>query len=227
MEEVVRKYHVSDVVLQEFAGEEIVYLEDDLQDFTDYDPDLNAELLALLDSTYKSTQSFGTDETQLGIVSQLTEEVSVEFENCKSIAKDVRYFAKKKFGHSPAILKQFGFNSYTRIRKNQPKMVSYMFELAKVAENYKTDLLAAGLKQTTLDKIKPAATALEGSNIDQETGKGGRSLSAEDRIKLFNSLYDILHKFSDAAKIIFAANALKRQRYMIPYNSGGGEESTT
>ena len=229
MEEV-RKFNVADAVLLEFAGTEIEHLQTDLVKFTALDPDLNSEKAGLLASTYQSALTFGTDETELGKVKKLTEDLSKEIKNCVSIFKEVRYFALKKFKDSPAVLKQFGLNSYREARKNQPKLVLFMYELVNTVETYKSDLLAAGLKETVIDSIKPAADALAKSNVTQETGKDGRPVQTEGRVKLLNKLYDILAEFSEASKIVFAGDPLKRSIYILPHNrsidKGGSSDAT-
>jgi len=78
-------------------------------------------------------------------------------------------------------------------------------------------LTEAGLKESVIASIKPAAVALEKVNVTQKTGKGGRAVKTADRIILLNSLYDLLTDFSEAAKIIFANDPVKRERYILPH----------
>ncbi len=217
--EINRKAHVSDATLIEFAGKEIDFLPKDLSKFTFFDPDLNQQKLDLLKTTYESALTYGTDKTQLGVLRGLTENLSAEFKNCISIFKDIRYFALKKFINSPATLKELGLNSYRIARISQPDMVLFMYELANTAEKYKTQLMAAGLKESVITSIKPAAIALEKCNVTQEIGKTGRSVKTEDRVLLLNTMYDILLDFSEAAKMVFAGDPLSRSKYILPYSS--------
>ena len=71
------------------------------------------------------------------------------------------------------------------------------------------------------------AEKLEKTNIIQETGKDIRTIKTEERVKLLNSLYDMLLQFSEAAKIIFAKNPLKRERYILPHNNSIGNDNET
>jgi hypothetical protein len=213
-----RKSHIPDAVLLEFTGKEIDFLPMDLDRFSLFDPDLNQQKMSLLTDNYKKALTFGTDKTQLGVLRNLTENLSDEFKKCVSLYKDVRYFARKKFGSSPAILKQFGFETYRKARMNIPEMIVFMYELANTAEKYKNELATAGLSESVIDSIKPAAAALEKSNLEQETGKTARNVKTEERIDLINSIYDTLMEFSVAAKIIFANEPLTRDKYKIPYS---------
>ena len=109
-------------------------------------------------------------------------------------------------------------NSYTKARGIQSEMVLFMHELATTVEKYKTELMDAGLKESVITSIKPAAEALEKTNITQKTGKDNRSAKTEDRIELLNSMYDILAEFSEAAKIVFAKDPVKKERYILPHS---------
>ena len=215
--EIARKFNVADAVLLEFAGKEIEYLPADLDNFTDFDPDLNAEKQTQLKNVYLDALTFGSDKTEVSVVSQLTENLSAQLKNCTTIFKDVRYFVRKKFANSPAVQKELGIHTYRKARTVQSQMVLFMYELAAGVEKYKTELTAAGLKESVIASIKPAAVALEKVNVTQKTGKSGRSVKAEDRVVLLNNLYDILADFSEAAKRVFANDPVKRERYILPH----------
>jgi hypothetical protein len=222
--EITRKSHVADAILLEFAGTVIDYLPNDLSKFTAYDPDLNQDKADLVKSTYDNILTYGTDNIEVGIVIGLTEKLSDEFKKCISLFKDVRYFANKKFGTSPAILKEFGLGKYAKARKSQPAMIVFMHELDLTVQKYKVELKEAGLKETVIAGIKPAATALEESNSGQESGKGHRMVKTEGRILLLNNLYDLLQEFSEASRRVFENDALSRSHYVLPYNTSKEEE---
>jgi hypothetical protein len=178
----------------------------------------------LIKSTYDSILTFGTDNVEVSIVKGLTEKLSDEFKKSISLFKDVRYFAKKKFRTSPATLKEFGLGKYVKARKSQPDMIVFMHELDLTVQKYKVELKEAGLKETVITGIKPAATALEQCNSGQESGKGHRMVKTEGRVLLVNSLYDLLLEFSDASRIVFQNDPLSRSHYVLPYNTSKEEE---
>lgn len=217
MKEIARRFNIADAILLEFAGKEIEYLPTDLAQFTAFDPDLNVGKQTLLKSVYTNALTFGSDKTAVSVVSQLTEELSAKIKNCTSIFKEVRYFVRKKFANSPAIQKELGMHTYRKARSVQSEMVLFMYALAASVEKYKTELTEAGLKASVIASIKPAAEALEKTNVTQKTGKGGRTVKTEDRITLLNNLYELLTDFSEAAKIVFANDPVKKDRYILPH----------
>lgn len=222
---ITRKQHVADALLLEFTGKEIENLKEDLPAFTAYDSDLNQEKADELEEKYTQALTFGSDHAELGVLRGLTEKMSKELKKCISIFKDVRYFALKKFRNSPSTLKELCLDKYSKALNTQVEMVKFMYEVDNGVQKYKADLMAAGLKETIINSIKPAAVALEKSNLNQETGKGGRTEKAEDRVELMNQIYDILVEFSDASRRVFEDDPLKRSRYVLPYTrSNGGSD---
>ncbi len=220
-----RKAHVADAILFEFTGKELEYLATDLPVFTAYDPDLNDTKVDELQDLYTQALTFGSDHTELGVLRGLTEKMSKEVKNCISIFKDVRYFARKRFRNSPAILKEFGLDKYSKALNSQPEMVKFMYEVDTAVQKYKADLIAAGLKEAVITSVKTAAVALEKSNLTQESGKGERTEKAGGRIELMNQIYDILVEFSEASRRVFENDPLKRSRYVLPYTKSNGGPS--
>jgi hypothetical protein len=222
--EITRKSHVADPILLEFTGTMLSYLQGDLASFTAYDPDLNQAKADLIQSTYDSILNYGTDNIQVSVVKGLTENLAGELKKSISLFKDVRYFAKKKFGNSPAILNEFGLKRYAKARRSQANMILFMHELDVTVQKYKVELKGAGLKEAVITGIKPAATALTNANTGQEKGKGGRTVKAEGRVVLLNTLYDLLKEFSDASRRIFEDDPLSRSHYILPYNTSKEED---
>ncbi|HEX3007755.1 MAG TPA: hypothetical protein VHO90_09090 [Bacteroidales bacterium] len=212
-----RKYRATDAVFLEFAGRTIAFLDDDLVLFNKYDPDLNSNVTATLQKLYDEALSFGTDNSDLGNVGFLSEETKKSVANCKSLYKDLRYFARKKFQKNPAVLKQFGIDKFRKARIRKADFLAFMQVVAKTAAEYKDDLAAAGMGEVIINSIMPSVEDLKTRNLDLESAKSERSLRAEMRVELMNGIYDILLAFSNAAKIIFSTDTLSRKKYILPY----------
>jgi hypothetical protein len=218
MEEITRKSHVPDAILLEHAAKVIDYLPNDLSKFTQFDLTLNQGKADSMKTAHEKILSFGTDNAEVGVVKGLTENKTDEYNKCVSLFRDVRYFAKKKFSSSPAKLKEFGVNKFTKASRTVSRLVLFMYELDNTVKKYKDDLIEAGLKEDIIASINPAAVALDKSNATQESGKSSRMVKTETRIELLNELYDILMEFSNASRRVFENDSLGRSRYVLPYN---------
>lgn len=227
MEEIARKFHVSDPVILEHAAKVIDYLPNDLPRFTLFDSELNQDKADSMKTAYERILSFGTDNTEVGVVKGLTKKKTDEHKKCVSLFKDVRYFAQKRFSNSPAVLKEFGVNKFTKACRTESKLVLFMYELDNTIKKYAGDLKDAGMKEDIIASIKPAAVALDKSNATQESGKKTRLVKTETRVELLNELYDILMEFSNASRRVFENDPLGRSRYVLPYNKPDEEEPET
>lgn len=220
----IRKYNVSDDVLIEHAGRTLGNLDEDLQTFGNFDPDLNLEKKNKLSTCYDDALCFGTDRSERSKIKQETDKVIAAMGTCNKLVVEVRYFARKAFKSKPAVLRQFGLNEYSKVRKSQSKMVLFMHEFVETVNIYKSELLAANLKESVVEALKPATKTLTAINTTQENTKDKRIVKTADRKSLFNKLYDILLEFSDAAEHVFINDQERRSRYAMPHNSGSASD---
>ena len=124
-----------------------------------------------MSSCYDDALCFGTDRSERSKVKQETEKVIEAMGTCNSQVVEVRYFARKAFKNRPAVLRQFGLNEYSKVRKSQSKMVLFMHEFVETVNIYKPELLAANLKESVIEALKPATERLTAINTTQENTK--------------------------------------------------------
>ena len=211
-----RKYGMSDAILLETADTIIGYLENDINQFTTFDP---AEFPATFINTVKQkvTDAFveGGDtigKTQLKVQTDI---VNKEMDNCKTYMEDLKYWVKKSFTNHPAIQQQFGVNRFREIFGSQPRLIQFMESLPHTIHTHRAELVATGTPATLLDQAESLSTALRDANTVQENLKGNRTITTESRIIHLNSLYDLLRKIEDAAAIIYRGEEVKRALYKI------------
>ena len=220
----IRKYSVSDDVLIEHTGRTLGNLDEDLPAFENFDSDLNEEKKSELDQCYEAALCFGTDRSERSKLKQQTDMVIEAMGACNQLFVEIRYFARKAFKKRPAILRQFGINEYSKVRKSQSKMVLFMHELVETVGSYKTELIEANLKESVIAALKPATERLTEVNTIQENTKDKRVVKTADRKNLLNKLYDLLLEFSDASEHVFINDQERRNRYALPHNSGSASD---
>ncbi|GGX12418.1 hypothetical protein [Aquimarina muelleri] len=214
-----RKYGISDAILLETADTIIGYLENDINQFTTFDP---AEFPTTFINTVKQkvTDAFieGGDtfsKTQLKVQTGM---VNKEMDNCKTYMEDLKYWVKKSFIDHPAIQQQFGVNRFGEIFGSQPRLIQFMESLSHTIHTHRAELVATGTPVTLLDQAEPLSTALRDANTTQENLKGNRTITTESRIIHLNSLYDLLRKIEDAAGLIYRNEEAKKNLYRISVN---------
>ncbi|TAJ15150.1 hypothetical protein DMA11_02985 [Marinilabiliaceae bacterium JC017] len=204
---------------QEYTDTIIQYLTEDLTKFTAFDPALNETTKTTLVSLHNTSLNSGSDRAEMARISEMTIEINLLMNRSKEIFTHIRYFVLKLYKNRPDIQKEFGLNTFRNVMRSQSKLIPFMYELAKVIEKYRTQLVEAGLSEEIANDVRPTAETLNATNTEQETRKNARKVSTVDRSEIRAQIYDILVKFNEAAGIVFANDPIRRQRYQFPYNN--------
>lgn len=159
----------------------------------------------------------------------LTEKTKIvqDFLNAaKSHYQKVKYFVEKAFPDHREIWNQFGVSDYDEARKSEVKMILFLGFVYNAALQYKDHLLAAGLPEADIEKIKSLQTDLSKADLEQEKLKKKRPEFTQERIAILNQCYDSMQKVSKAGKIIFNDNYVKYNQYLLPNERSVKKEET-
>jgi hypothetical protein len=222
-----RNYKFKDSVLLEWGDTIVSYLKKDIQQFTDFDPKLNAVFLADLDNKVTQAYKEGGDQANIAQLQQKTVAVENAMAACHAHFKKLKYWVLDAFPGKKAVQKQFGIGRYKEIRNSQTRMIQYMEGLTNTINQHRETLTAAGAPAQLLDAPSLLALNLRNANTEQEQKKGARTVDTEKRIAIFNELYAILQKINAAADNVFDSQPAKRELYRTPKNTAsttGAEE---
>ena len=101
-------------------------------------------------------------------------------------------------------MKEPNFNfSQAVLSEYGSETAEYLKEDLPAFTDFDPDLIASGMK---------------------ETGKGGRTLTTDQRITLLNSIYAVLMEFNHASKIVFDDDPVRRERYELPSNDSPDDD---
>ncbi len=100
-----RKYNISDARLLQHTGVVLEALESDVTNFTAFDEDLSAELVAALNNNYQTALEEGGDDVARGKVGEKTQSLLDEMKRADDLLKSLRYWLKKTFAQGAAALK--------------------------------------------------------------------------------------------------------------------------
>lgn len=215
-----RKFNVSNSELFEFTGTVLYHLDEDLEKFKLFDPDLNETKKGVIATLYHQSVSSPTDQEEKARITQKTMEFHQLKDRSRVLVSQVRYFVEKKFNDRKGIQDEFGFKTYQTSTRSQVKFIEFMLRMAKTTLKYGDQLMQSGVSETVLNEIQTLAQELTRVNTEQEAYKNTRKLSTVDRTQLYNQIYDELGHFSDAAAIVFSNDPVRRKRYVLPNNSG-------
>ena len=216
MDKIYRKSPLPDAVLHEHGAKVSVSLVDDLADFTTFDSTIDRGFIQTLQGAVDDVREVKKDEVMVDELNQLTNEVNRKMAACNKGYKTVAYFVRHIFDGDAGIQYEFGLDDIKGARNNQPKMIFFMDTLAKTAAKYKDQLVKGGMNADTIDALPKLAEELHEANQKQEQFKDERAELTQERIKRANALYEPLARVSDIAKIIYADDPAKLNKYVMP-----------
>lgn len=128
----------------------------------------------------------------------------------------VEYFAKKAFPNRGRTLLQFGFEKLSApFNTGIPRFVFFCYAMNKVLNDFNADLLAAGMPATLPDEYMDAVEALAQAEVNQEYQKRLRLRSTEQRIDLFNALYETCLKVHEATQVVYGQPVMIKQFELV------------
>ncbi len=222
-----RKFNVSNSELYEFTGTVLYYLEEDLDKFKLFDPDLNETKKGIIATLYNQSLNRPTDQEEKARITQKTLEFQQLKDRSREVISQVRYFVEKKFNDRKAIQDEFGFKTYQKATQSQAKLIEFMLRLAKSTQKYEEELIQRGVSESIIQEMQNIAQELTRVNTEQEAYKNTRKLSTIDRTELYNQIYNELGDFSDAAAIVFSNDPVRRSRYVLPNKGNQGSSKPT
>ncbi len=211
-----RKFNISDGRLIEYGNSVVSFLPEDIEDFKSFDSTFGSPFVNQLKTGIDAVNQIKSDDVAIDEQTQLTDHVRESMEKCNEAFKTVAFFARRAFDGNESIKNQLGFNDIAEARGNQRKMIEFMGSLAKTAAKYKDQLIEAGINPQVIDSLPELHRELTEANNEQEMYKKERPSLTYERVDRLNKVYDMLLYVSDMAKIIYADNPAKLNKYKMP-----------
>lgn len=214
-----RTFNIADPRLLEHTGVVLEASNEDLPQFTAFDPDLDEAFVSALSAAYVTTLEEGGDDAARGKLGEKTQALLNAIKYCGKVVKNLRYWVKKTYEDNPAKRKRFRLRRFWKVRDTQAELVTYMAALASTVAELRPELEEANAPADLLDSVKTGSEELTRANTVQENSKGARGTATHERIIRLNKIHSLVKKLSDAAEYVFEDNPAKRELYRIPGNS--------
>ena len=191
-------------------------LQDDIADFAAKDAEFNAIFLTNFQAEIDNCTGFTTDETHMDQVEELTRQMNVAWKNCKDYFQDMKYYIEKAFPIQPGIHKEFGYDDYRDMSREQHRVVSFMDKLEETANTYTTELIAAGMTAAQIGQIPLIRDEFKAANGAQDKALDNRLELTRLRIEQNNKLWGILQQVNKLSKAVYRGIYSKLQQYLLP-----------
>ncbi len=222
--EMARNYQLADAVMIEAAKTTHGFLNEDLQDFNNFNPLFEQGYADDWLADINTAESVTKDDVVIDQMAGLSAAVEAAMKKCRDKFNTLKFFIEKAFPTGLAIWNEFGYNNYERARQTQSAMIQFMVGLHAVATKYKVQLIAVHFTQAMIDEILTFKNELDTANLNQELFKAGRPALTQDRIIKLNQVWDILVEVGKAGKIVYSNNHAKYNRYLLPGETPASEE---
>ena len=223
-EPVIRIYsHLSDDKMLEGAQTMSDLCNADLALFTAFDALFDGTFITNWNAAIQTAYDVANDDEVQNLIVQKTDAVNDAWEACKNKFQDTKYFIEKAYPNKPNKWAEFGFDDYRDMSRTQSKVYQIMDRFHDACETNKVDLIAAGYTQLKIDEITDLANVFLAANRDQELAKAQRLQLTEDRIGIYNAVWEFVRKVNAASKVVFRGDYAKLHQYLMP----GASNQTT
>jgi hypothetical protein len=214
-EEVNRLYNKEDNKMLEEATVKQANATEDIVKISEIDNKIDLPFITACGVRLSAAKAFLTDTAVRAGLVTLTENVESLMTQCRNGYAEVKHFVVKAFPNSAGIQKEFGFKTFKNARKSQPKMIVFMDQLVITLGKYETELTNVGMPATLPVRITDLAKNLTTADKLQEDGKSDRSVSTQDRVISYNSVWKDLQLICSAGKLAFLDDYARYKRYIL------------
>ena len=221
MNDVIRKYRHKDEEMLVKAEVMAVLLADDMALFTAKFPFINPTFLASFNGSIDSANAFQLDDAIVSNIKVLTSDVNNKVLEGHEALRVLGVYAELAFMNDSARQGAFGQNTWAAAKTDQEKMMNALEAAHQKASEteYHTALLDKGYTDPEIDNLLAIAGSIRNLNLLQESAITQRPVTTQDRVILYNSVWDQMRILNIASKVVFTGNPAKLEQYMLYPNS--------
>lgn len=170
-----------------------------------------------LKASIEAAEALSRDTEEKALLKVLTENVNAELGTARSALRKLNASAENAYPEKPASQRAFGQDNWKTAYSDQEKMDFALRQAHSVAdkEPFKTDLAAEGFTSANNANLLIIADDLHAKNLLQENAKTSRTISTQDRIIQYNSVWKQLRKINIASQVVFENDPAKLNVYRL------------
>lgn len=208
----VRLYKFSDATLIDEANAKHVFMTRDAADFAGYGVD--AAALAAFTALIDAFELFPPDHVYEAEVTTITQTKDGLRDEMNTMAKAVLTRARVTWGADSGKYKEMNEPSISQMTDKE--FLVTCRSIAARAEEYLTELTAAGLTQLMIDDLKAKYAAFELALAEKREKIANRDDKSVERVKKGNEIYELMVKYCDIGKTLFyETNEARYNDYII------------
>ncbi len=191
-------------------------LESDKTELTAIDTGLNDPFSDVFDNAIKTAESETVTAIIRAQLKQSSSGVRSAMQLCRDKYNEVMYFAQLAFKKNKTILREFGIGSaYKKATHARYEMQAFLMQLNRTANNHSAELIANGYSQAKIDDILTVRDQWLNIHSTHNDFKIARPELTAKRIAEYNTVYELMMRVINAAKLAFKNNPAKLGEYVF------------
>lgn len=198
-----RLYSMEDAVFYERSRTLAELFKRNVAAFTAFDFNLDMAYHAEWLAQILICEKHETDESANDELQQRTADMEEARKACFVAANGLMYYVEKAFPDNARIMQEFGFTERKNVRNKSLSTVVWIIVMMVIADDYNTELTAAGMPASVITDLDNAQLALVPKEIQQEVWKRKIVRLQRQRIEQVNTLYGYYQRVHRAAQVVF------------------------
>lgn len=226
-EEINRLYNMEDELMLTRAQTQKNNLNTDLALFTARFPWLTAAYVTGYQTDIDTADVVPLDNSVITDIKVLTADVAASMTESKANLKALFLYGEITYPKDAVKQRVFGQDLMDKARNDQEKMQNLLEHANSFANKapYKADLLAKGYTQVEIDALLTNANNIRTKNRLQEDAIASRPVTTQDRVIVYNTVFEHMPLISKCAQVVFAGNPAKIEQYRV-YAPGNATSTT-
>lgn len=212
-----RSYHISDEEVLLRSDLKLVLFVENKNPFVDRFSQLADPFAQEWGSANNFARSIAPDYASLANQSSQTDALKALVSQGANLYQSLILYVKLAFPINASVLRLFGQHQYAAARNSQLKLpvLLHMAHTEASKPEYKTALIAKGMKEPEIEALKTMAESITAQNVIQEKAMKDRSNDLNNRITALNTVWEMMALVCQCAKLVFQNDATRYNLFLL------------
>jgi len=211
----VRQYSEADADMRQRMRTMHGHFMTDAAAFSGLNPELGGSFAATWLAAIAAADRATPGTVRVGALKETTSDVETVMARAREQVQALFYYVEQAFPKNEGRLEQYGKKRYEKARDSHELMQALLAMAVSSAERDEAALAAKGYPATKRQELQQLGEQLTTANTTQEQKKGTNKEDGSGYLGLQNAAYAFGQQVNRAAKVLFAANAIRRQLYRL------------
>lgn len=212
---ITRLYKTSDENMFSYALRVVSSLEKDLSLFTSFDPTIDVNYLTTIQTFLVTAKEKGDDTNYLYQQTHLTTQIKQTIQEARQQCMLMKSFFQQLKQLRTTNIELFSATEYKKAIFKAEDMILLLNKVYDISLFHKDKLQVVDCYAIHIEKSKNLSQALAAILSEYKQIKKKRTILAEERILIYNTLWEVVVFIREAAKRVFRKNKAQLKPYLL------------